>query len=365
MRVRRAVAEMGVYNPPIEMRAEQDYLLLDFSESTIPPSPQVLRAMEQYVSTGKLQRYPAYGDLTAKLGRYVGVSPDQLLVTNGSDSAIQIILHTVLEPTDEVVLAKPYFFIIGSTAHGIGATVVSPPYRDDFSFPFEEIVAAVTAKTRMIVVINPNNPTGTSASLEQVEGLLRRFPDRCIFVDEAYYEFSGKTVVPLLAKYENLVVSRTFSKAMAMAGLRFGYAVSSPEFVRQMSKLRIPYDVNSLACVAAAASLDHPEPWQAYVSEVMERSKPLVESFLEEHGVSYVKSDCNFMLIRDENPNGVYEYLERRHILVRPMRTLPDYFRVSLGTVAEMRRFLQAYGEYLAQPRAAARPAQASGHPTP
>jgi len=357
MRVRRAVAEMGEYNPPTEMRAEGGYLLLDFSESTVPPSEPVVRAMREFVTGGRVRMYPAYGDLTRKLAAYVGVRPEQVLVANGSDGAIQLIERAILDPGDEVVLAKPYFQILASTAQSIGARVVSPPYRPDFTFPFEEIVAAVTPKTRMIVVVNPNNPTGTSAPLDQVESLLSRFPDLCIFVDEAYYEFSGRTAVPLLDKYANLVVSRTFAKAMALAGLRFGYAVSNPDFIRQLAKLRIPYDVNSVACVAAAASLDHPEPWQAYVKEVMDRAKPMVERFLDEHTVAFVKSDCNFMLIRDENPGAVYEYLKERGILVRPQRQLPEYFRASIGTVPEMRRFLNVYGEYLAESRARRRSA--------
>jgi histidinol-phosphate aminotransferase len=360
MRVRRAVAEMGTYNPPLEMRVEQDYLLLDFSESTVPPSGEVVQAMQDYLASGKVRIYPAYGDLSAKLARYVGVTPEHLLMTNGSDSAIQLILSAVLDPGDEVILPKPYFFVLGSTVQSIGATLVSPPYGPDFRFPFEAIQEAVTPRTRMIIVVSPNNPTGTSATIEQIEALADRYRDVCIFVDEAYYEFSGKTVVPLLAKYDNLVISRTFSKAMAMAGLRFGYAVSTPDFIRELHKLRIPYDVNSLAVVAAAASLDHPAPWQVYVQEVMGHAKPMVERFLEEHRIPYVHSDCNFMLVRDRDPQAVYEYLKARGILVRPMRQAPEYFRVSIGTVAEMQRFLETYAAYLDPAGSAASSAQAN-----
>jgi histidinol-phosphate aminotransferase len=363
MRVRRAIAEMGEYSPPLEERGAPDLLLLDFSESTVPPSAPVLRAMQDYLASGKVRMYPAYGDLRAKLARYVGVRPEQLLLTNGSDSAIQLILGAVLETGDEVVLAKPYFSIIGLTAESLGAKLVCPPYRPDFSYPFEEVVAAVTPRTRAIVVISPNNPTGTSAGVEQVETLLRRFPELAVFVDEAYFEFSGKTAVPLLAKYDNLVISRTFSKAMALAGLRFGYAVSNAEFIRQLHKLRIPYDVNSLAVVAAAASLDHPEPWQAYVREVMERAKPLVERFLDERRIPYVKSDCNFMLVKEAAPAAVCEYLRQRGILIRPQRQTPDYVRVSIGTVAEMQRFLQAYADYLDQAGRGTATSPASGRP--
>jgi len=305
--------------------------------------------------------YPAYGDLREKLARYVGVRPEQLLLTNGSDSAIQIILHALLSPGDEIVLPKPFFHVIGATAQSLDAKLVCPPYGPNFSFPFAEVQAAVTAKTRVIVVVNPNNPTGTSASLEQVEKLLECYPEIAVFVDEAYFEFSGRTAVPLLKQYDNLVISRTFSKAMAMAGLRFGYAASNAGFIAELHKLRIPYDVNSLAVVAAAASLDHPEPWQAYVREVMGRAKPLVERFLDEHGIAYVKSDCNFMLVQDSDPQAVYEYLKARGILIRPQRQTPEYFRVSIGTTSEMQRFLEAFAGYLDRRGAGSAPPSPSG----
>lgn len=355
MKVRAAVAAMPPYHPPLEGRTERDYLLLDFSESTQPPSPAVTAAMRRYLESGQVRMYPAEGALRKKLAAYVGVRPDMVLPTNGSDSAIQLILQALLEPGDEMVMAKPGFFVIQSTALGIGAQVVSPPYRPDMSFPFEEVLAAVTPRTRLIVIVSPNNPTGTSASLEQIEEVLRRNPDVPVFVDEAYYEFSGRTAVPLLERYDNLVISRTFSKAMALAGLRFGYAVGRADFIAQLEKLRIPYDVNALALVAAEASLDHPGPWQAYVREVVREAKPMVERFLREHGVLFYPSDANFLLVRSRDVAGVTAFLKARGILVRPQRPpVEDCFRVSIGTVADMRRFMQAFAEYLQQAGAAA-----------
>ncbi|HEX7927203.1 MAG TPA: histidinol-phosphate transaminase, partial [bacterium] len=242
-----------------------------------------------------------------------------------------------------------------STALSIGVKIVSPLYYADMSFPAEEVQAAVTPKTKLIVIVSPNNPTGTSASVEQIEAIVRKNSHIPVYVDEAYYEFSGKTAVPLLAKYDNLVISRTFSKAMAMAGLRFGYAVGRADFLGQLEKLRIPYDVNALALVAAQASLDNPQPWQSYVREVVEQSKPMTERFLREHGVQFYPSDANFLLVRCKDVAGAVKFLETRDILVRPQRPpVGDCFRVSMGTVDEMRRFMQAYSEYLQQAGAAA-----------
>jgi histidinol-phosphate aminotransferase len=315
----------------------------------------VVEAMQRYLATGHVRMYPAEGPVREKLAAYVGVKPNEVLPTNGSDSAIQLILHSLLEAGDEMVMAKPGFFVILSTALSIGAKVVSPLYKPDMSFPFEEVMAAITPKTRLIVIVSPNNPTGTSASLEQIEEIVRRNSGIPVYVDEAYHEFSGQTCVSLLAKYDNLVISRTFSKAMALAGLRFGYAVGRADYIEQLEKLRIPYDVNALALVAAEASLDHPEAWRAYVREVVEQSKPMTERFLREHGVAFYPSDANFLLVRSKDVAAATEFLRQRDILVRPQKPpVGDCFRVSMGTVAEMRRFMQAYSEYLQQAGAAA-----------
>jgi histidinol-phosphate aminotransferase len=228
-------------------------------------------------------------------------------------------------------------------------------------FPFEEVLAAVTPRTRMIVVINPNNPTGTSAAPDQVRTLLERFPDVAVLVDEAYYEFAGNTVAAWIDRYPNLIVTRTFSKAFALAGLRLGYALSNAAFIGELHKIRGPYDVNMLAVCAAEASLDHPEAWQAYVREVMTRAKPMVERFLTEHGVAFFRGEANFMLVRPADVDAAYEHLRRNGILVRPQRgVVADMFRVSVGTVADMQRFMDVYARFLsaqpATPRRAAAP---------
>lgn len=348
MKVRGAIERMAAYNPPIEGRVERDYLLLDFSESTQPPPPHVAEALKAYVDSGRLRMYPAYGRFQEKLAAYAGVQPDQAILTNGSDSAIQLITHALLAEGDEMVMARPGFFVTEACARSIGATVVAPNYREsDMAFPLEEVLAAVTPRTRLIVVVTPNNPTGTTASLEQIETLLRTHPDVPVMVDEAYHEFSGTTAVPLLAHHDNLVIVRTFSKAFALAGLRLGYALSNAAFIAELNKVRIPYDVNSLAVVAAEAQLDRPEGWRAYVAEVMERAKPMTERFLREHGVFFYPSQANFLLVRPDDVHAAADWLKAHDILVRPQRPpVADCFRMSIGTVAEMRRFMEVWARY-------------------
>jgi histidinol-phosphate aminotransferase len=356
MKVRKAIQRMTAYHPPLEGRVERDYLLLDFSESTQPPAQPVVDALKAYIDTGRLRIYPSYGEFQGKLAAYAGVAPEQLLITNGSDSAIQLITHVLLGEGDEMVMARPRFFVTEACAQSAGAKVLGPDYaRADMAFPLEGVLAAVTPRTRLIVVVSPNNPTGTSASLEQIETLLRAHPDVPVMVDEAYYEFSGKSAVPLLARHDNLVITRTCSKAFALAGLRLGYALSNAEFIAELSKVRIPYDVNSLAVVAVTAQLEHPEAWQAYVAEVMQRAKPMVERFLREHGVFFYPSEANFLLVRPDDPHAAEDYLKGHDILVRTQRSpVADCFRMSIGTVAEMQRFMEAWARYPGVKRAAA-----------
>ena len=356
MKVRSAIARMPSYNPPLEGRVERDWLLLDFSESTQPPPPHVLEAMGAYVNSGHVRMYPAYGRFEQQLADYAGVRREQVLITNGSDSAIQLITHALLGEGDEVVMAKPGFFVTEACAMSAGARVVAPEYpRTDMAFPLEAVLAAVTPRTRLIVVVSPNNPTGTTASLEQVEAILRAHPEVPVMVDEAYYEFCGKTAVPLLDRHDNLVITRTFSKAFALAGLRLGYALSNAAFISELRKVRIPYDVNSLAVVAAQAQLERPEPWRAYVAEVVQRAKPMVERFLREHGVFFYPSEANFLLVRPDDPASAADWLRQHGILVRPQRPpVDDCFRMSIGTVAEMQRFMEVWSRYPGVRRAAA-----------
>ena len=234
MRIRSAIANMGTYKPPLEGRNPKEYLLMDFNESPEPPPPSVRRALQEYLVEGDLHVYPHYGSFCEELGQYVGVSAEQLLLTNGSDQGIDVVLRCLLEPGTNLVMAMPGFTMFKQTVGIIGADFIEVPYPDGFAFPYEKIRQAVNAQTRIIVVINPNNPTGTSAPLTQVEALLQEFPDCAVLVDEAYFEFTSQTCLHLLTQYPNLVVLRTFSKAFAIPALRLGYVIAREEFIKEL-----------------------------------------------------------------------------------------------------------------------------------
>ena len=358
MKVRTPVERMGTYDPPLEGRGEENLLLLDFNESTQPPSAEVIAALEGALHGGSLNQYPAYAGMMASLSGYAGVAEDQIILTNGSDQALDITIRALLAEGDEMIFPQPGFAMIPQVADVQGALTVPVPYREDLSFPDDEILAAVTPRTRLIALINPNNPTGTAIAPGQIESILRAHPRVAVMVDEAYFEFTGETSIPLLADHDNLFITRTFSKAFALAGMRLGYVISNPEFIRHLYKVRGPYDINVMAITAAQAALEHPASWQAYVDEVMNRAKPMVERFFDEHGVTYFRGAANFMLVRPDDRDGAFAYLRENRILVRPQKPpIGETFRLSLGTVADMTRFMEVYSAYLRGPAAMAREA--------
>ncbi|MEC8544321.1 MAG: histidinol-phosphate transaminase, partial [SAR324 cluster bacterium] len=317
-------------------------------ESPQPPPPSVRRALQEYLVEGDLHVYPYYGSFCDELGQYVGVSADQLLLTNGSDQGIDVVLRCLLEPDTNLVMAMPGFTMFKQTVDTIGADFIGVLYPSDFAFPYEKVRQAVNRHTRVIVVINPNNPTGTSAPLTQVEALLQEFPDCAVLVDEAYFEFTSQTCLHLLTQYPNLVVLRTFSKAFAIPALRLGYVIAREEFIKELLKIRGPYDVNMAALVAARALLQDRESWQELVSHLMDEVKPNLENFLREQGVKFYPSEANFFLVEPKGGAATaVNYLKEQEILVRPMRPpLEHCFRMSLRRMNEMERFLEVFTIY-------------------
>jgi histidinol-phosphate aminotransferase len=347
IKVREAISCMGYYDPPLENRNPEEYMLMDFNEPPLPPPPEVIEKIAELLKN-RIHTYPIYGDFLEKLGEYVGVPTENLLLTNGSDQGIDVILRCLLENGDEVKMTQPGFPMFRQVAGTLGCSVDGPKFPRDFSFPHQELKASVTGKTRLIVVINPNNPTGSAVSLEQIEDLLKSFPDIPVLVDEAYYEFSGETCVSFLSSYPNLIVIRTFSKALGMPSLRLGYVIARPDFIIHLQKIRGPYDVNVVAVFAAREQLQRPEHWQGIVKHLLEESKPALENFFDENQVKYYSNKTNFMLVEPEDPVAACKFLKDNKILVRPMGPpISHTFRMSLRMLPDMQRFMEVYSRFL------------------
>lgn len=326
------------------------YLRLDRNESTQPVPEHVVRALSGYVAGRGVHAYPDAERLAGPLAAYCGVAPEWILTTNGSDQAIDLSLRAFLDEGSRLLVARPEFSIFTHVCAIVGAQVVGVPFQDDLSFPYTEFrAAAASSAPDLIVIINPNNPTGTPVTTEFIFEIASSYPNVPVIVDEAYYEFTGRSVTRLISSYHNIVVLRTFSKAFAMAGLRFGYIVAVPSVIEQIAKLRNPFDVNELAVVAAEAQLADLEPMHRYVQQIVNESKQIVTGFCQRKGIPVWPGEANFALIKPQDCRGAVEFLRDHGILVRSMSgaLLQGMLRVTMGTPGEMTRFTQVLEEYL------------------
>ena len=203
----------------------------------------------------------------------------------------------------------------------------------------------IDGRTKLIVVCNPNNPTGTAISIADIEKIARKAKRAIVYIDEAYFEFSKITAVSLIKKYSNIIITRTFSKAFGLASLRIGYAIARAEYIAEMLKIRGPYDVNMAAYNAAYAALKNRKGMESYVKDVMESAKPLVEKFFAENAIPYFPSRSNFILFRPDNPENAMKLLTENGARVRPQnkQNIKNTLRVSIGTVQQMKKFITIY----------------------
>lgn len=208
---------------------------------------------------------------------------------------------------------------------------------------------SVNKDTKIIVLINPNNPTGTTISLNTIEKIVQKHPSLPVIVDEAYFEFTGVTAVHLLDTYPNLIITRTFSKAFSMAGLRLGYILAHPNLIAEFNKVRGPFDVNTCALYAAGAQIDNPVDWKHYVNEVISVSKPFIEGYFLKRNIEHYKGSANFLLVKPFHRDNAVNYLKQQGILVRPMIApmINKTFRLSIGTLDQMKRFTQTFDTFL------------------
>lgn len=339
------IQEMNSYNPPLSGRRGFSGVLLDFNERTLPPSSKVQKAIQDLLTTNKLQVYPEYGGLEKKLAKYVGVERDQIMITNGSDQGIDIIFRTFTDIGDKVIIPTPSFTMFYQAAQIVGNKILRPLYsKENLSFPLEELLEMINESVKLIVICNPNNPTGTLISIDDIEKIAQKAPSTTILVDEAYFEFSGVSAVPLINKYSNIIVIRTLSKAFGLPSLRVGYIVTSKIYINELLKVRGPYDVNMIAYTAALAALEDFKGIQNYVNEVMTKAKPMVEEFFNKNNIIYYPSSANFILFKANN-NQAQKLLKENGILVRPQdkTNIENTLRVSIGTVNQMKQFIKVY----------------------
>ncbi|HEX8985514.1 MAG TPA: histidinol-phosphate transaminase [Bryobacteraceae bacterium] len=340
LRPRNAVLKMAPYSPPTGGRG--DKLRLDFNENTVGCSPRVLEFLSACLTPGQLAVYPEYGDARRDVAVFFGVPEENLLFSNGTDEAIQVLINTYVDDGDDVLLLRPSYAMYRFYAEVAGASIRELDYEPaDLAFPLEKFLDAITPATRAILIANPNNPTGTGIDLNAIERILDRAPHTAVLIDEAYFEFCGVTALPLIAARPNLFVSRTFSKTFGMAAMRLGCLFSQAGNLAYAHKAQSPYSVNTLAAMAARVAVQDAAYVENYVSEVLAARDDLRRG-LDRLGIGYYPSHGNFILMKI-GPRAIElrDRLRAAGVLVRDRSyELAGAVRVTVGTREQMRRFL-------------------------
>jgi len=312
---------------------------------------EIKQEVERRLASRAWSRYPDFdpASLIERLAAFAGWKPEGTLAGNGSNELIQATLMVTVAAGTRVVICEPTFTLYRQVVTVLGGEVIAVPLTTQFQFDIEAI-HAVRDRSDVIILCSPNNPTGCRATDEDIRRLAADF-DGLIVVDEAYHEFSGHSAVPLLADLPNLIVLRTFSKAMAMAGLRVGYLLASPELRREIHKATLPYNLNFFSATAAEVACERYELLKPHIETIVSERERLFTAMREVSGIDPVPSSANFMIAKTRvPPQTLFKELLARDILVRDVSRYPmlsDYFRVSVGSREENDRFVGALKEVM------------------
>lgn len=345
---RRAVERMRAYHPPLEGRAGK--LRLDFNENTVGCSPAVRRALA-HMTPDRVSMYPGYEAARRSLAAFFRVSPAELLLTNGTDDALRLVVDAFVEPGATVLLVEPTFAMYRFYAELAGARIRALRYDGAMQFPLQGVLRMLCnrrAAPRVIFLANPNNPTGTLVRPAALRQILRAARNTLVVVDEAYYDFCLVTALPWLGRCRNLIVTRTFSKAAGLAGLRLGCLFANRGLAEVLRKAHAPYSVNSAALVAAEAATRDSRWIRRYAAEA-NRAKVELALALERLGIRHWPSAANFVLVDfGSRAPALLGQLRRRGILLRDRRSdfgRVGYVRITVGTVPQMRGLIRALNE--------------------
>jgi histidinol-phosphate aminotransferase len=340
--IRAAVEKMRAYNPPLEGRTKK--LRLDFNENPIGCSPKVRRALAR-LSAAEICSYPEQETVRRQMAKHFGVRPEELLLTNGTDEALHVIVSTFVEPGDGVLLVEPTYAMYRFYSELAGARIVAPRYGAEMEFPWDETLNLLGEESpRVFFLPNPNSPTGNLFSLPELRRILGAAKNTMVVIDEAYFEFSGVTVIPWIRRHANLVVTRTFSKTAGLAGLRLGCIFVNRDLAASMRKSQSPYPVNAAALVAAEAAMRD----RAFIARTVREvnaGRKLLERGLARLGVRYFPSGGNFVLVYfADRAKKIVAALDRKGILLRDRSSDfagEGYVRITAGTPAQMGRLLR------------------------
>jgi histidinol-phosphate aminotransferase len=351
--VSEGVKQITPYIPgkPIE-ELEKEYGVRDAikmasNENPLGPSPKAIEAIKNCLST--IHRYPDANSLLLKeqLSKKLGVPQDCIIPSNGSNEILELLSKVFLRPGQEVIIPEPTFSLYAKFTQAMDGTPIRVPLKN-FSIDLHAVLKKISPRTKIIFINNPNNPTGTIVKKGEFEEFLNNIPEDIIIVlDEAYAEFVENSDFPHGKNYLDarrwIITLRTFSKVYGLAGLRIGYGLASQALTHYLNKVRQPFNVNSLAQVAALAALGDNEHFDKTLRIVSDGRKYLYPQ-LDQLSVKYIPTQSNFIMIYlGEKCPGIYDALLRMGVIVRPLASFgfPEYIRLSIGTPEENKRFIK------------------------
>lgn len=346
---RKAIEEMQEYNPPLEGR--RGLLRLDFNENTIGCSPKVLEAINN-IKEEEIASYPEYKKFKTKLANYLKIPPEKLMITNATDEAIMLIIQTYIEKGEEIILPIPTFAIFKFYAQLAEANIKEILYKNNLTFPTKKLLNAITKKTKLVILCNPNNPTGTLIEKKDIIKIIEKAQKSksLVLLDEAYYQYSGIECLDLINKYDNLIIIRTFSKAYGLSGLRLGYIISNEEIIKNLLKAGSPYSVNTVAMAAGAVAIEDEDYIRWYINQVKMAKKLIYEEFKKLKIKTYPTA-ANFLITRfPKRADEIEKKLREKGILVRNRSNYPllkDCLRIGIGTVKQTRELIDALKDIL------------------
>jgi len=349
LKPREPIAGLSPYHSPILSRAG---LSLDLNESMAGCSPRVLARLRS-LSAADVSLYPQREAGELLVANFLGLAPEQVLLTNGIDEALSLLFTSYLGAGDELLFADPTFVMYPMLGKALGAQVVRLPSGEDLALPIADLRARISPRTRVIAIANPNNPTGLAAARADLLKIAEAAPDAAVLIDEAYFEFCGgtltcRTLIPDLAPHPNLFVARTFSKAYGLAGLRLGVLTGAAEQIDYLRRLSLPFNVNAVALACLEEALADRSFVSEHIAQV-KRGRERLEKLFKELGLRFWPSQTNFVLVRvGAQVKTFVESMQRRGVLVRDSSANPGCdgcVRITVGTPVQMDGVLQAIRE--------------------
>ena len=314
--------------------------IIRMDTNTSPYLPEnSLRALSKEATKMRVNDYPdtSYLALRRGLGDYCNLGIDNFVMTNGADEALDIVAKTLLDPDDEVIIPSPSYSMFRVTSELMGAKSIFVPREKNFGIDIAEIESKITKKTKIIFLCSPNNPTGNTVSFKEVESLLERSGNKMIVIDEAYFEFSGKSFARLTNVHDNLLVIRTFSKAFSMAGVRVGYIIASKKSVNKLNVVRPPNSLGVISLYLAQKALDDKASMRRNVRSIVKERERMINRMREEKKLEVFSSEANFVLFRLRNGDSGYLHkkLLKKGFVLRNFSDTPgieDCLRVTVNT---------------------------------